>query len=120
MTALSSRSAEAESRASIPVRGVAIAACAELAIQPAGDFLEEAGGDAALGLAQLFFLAGQPRHLDHATFALVGQVSVERVVGALEDHELAVQRFHFRRDRGVDVVDLRKKTQATVAGIVPT
>src|SRR5690348_14379442 len=86
-----------ESRSSIPMRGVAIAACAELAIQPAGDLLEEARGDAAVGLAQLLFLAGQPRHLDHATFALVGQVPVERVVGALEDHELAVQRFHLDR-----------------------
>src|SRR5690242_546442 len=83
-----------ESRSSIPVRGVAIAARTELAIQSAGDLLEEPRCDAALGLAQLFFLAGQPRDLDHATLAFVRQVAMEGVVGALEDHEFAIQRLH--------------------------
>src|SRR5579875_1754894 len=91
---------------SVRMRGVAVATGAEPAIQSAGDFLEEARRDAALGLAQLLLLAGQPCDLDHAAFAFVGQVAVEGIVGALEDHEFAVQRLHFRRDRRVDVVDL--------------
>src|SRR6185437_16779336 len=79
---------------SVPVCGVAVAAGAELLVEPARDLLEEARGDATLGLALFFFFAGQPRDLDDAALTLVGQVSVEGIVGALEDHEFAVQRFH--------------------------
>ena len=113
------------------VRGVrrraAQSRCAALRSRPApslrssppNSFLNRRDKLAALGLARFFLFAGQPRDLDHAALALVRQMAVERVVGAPERGQRAVQRPDLRRGEIVDVVDAVQESEAAVAGVGP-